>query len=62
MLNVLLDAGADPDFVDNEGQTPLHYAVRHGKLAAVERLVATGAVDLTREDAKGHGLIALALK
>ena len=62
MLSVLLEAGADPDFVDNEGQTPLHYAVKHGKLPAVEKLVSTGAVDLTREDAKGQGLVALAIK
>ena len=59
---MLLEAGADPDFVDNEGQTPLHYAVRHGKLGAVERLIGTMAVDLAREDAKGQGLVSLALK
>ena len=62
MLKVLLKAGADPDFVDNEGQTPLFYAVKGGKVDIVNELIATGGVDLSREDIKGQSLVALALK
>lgn len=40
VICVLLAAGADTAAVDDDGQTPLHYAVANGHVAAVERLTA----------------------
>lgn len=40
---LLLDGGADPDAVDDDGERALHLAAAHGAVAVVERLLATGA-------------------
>lgn len=42
-LDLLLDAGANPNLKDGDGDTPLHLAVRAGDAVAVARLVAAGA-------------------
>ena len=46
----LIDAGADPDFVDNEGQTPIFYAVRQGKVVCIDYLIDNCDIDLKREN------------
>jgi ankyrin repeat protein len=46
-----LQYGGNPDQVDNNGQTPLYYAVRGGKLETVEFLIQTG-VNVNHEDKK----------
>jgi ankyrin repeat protein len=43
--------GADPDLVDQNGQTPLYYAVRGGKYETVEKLIKSG-VNVNHEDKK----------
>jgi len=50
-LHRLVDYGADCDLVDQNGQTPLYYAVRGGKIEAVEFLIQNGA-DVNHEDKK----------
>ena len=50
---MLLEAGADPDFVDNEGTTPIYFAIKHGKQPIMDCLMQTNAIDLNREDIKG---------
>ena len=42
-LQVLIDAGADIDAKDDQGQAPLHYASRSGQVANVAALVRAGA-------------------
>lgn len=42
-VNALLSEGADPDIVDYDNQTPLYYAVLHGKKEIVEALLKKGA-------------------
>lgn len=42
-IKKLVDAGADSDLVDNNGQTPLFYAIKNGKLDVVEYLAERGA-------------------
>ena len=51
MCNMLINMGADPDWVDPNGQTPLYYAVRGGKYDTVELLLKRGA-NVNREDKK----------
>ena len=58
----MLEAGADPDFVDNEGTTPIYFAIKHGKQLTMDALMATASIDLNREDIKGVSLVALALR
>jgi ankyrin repeat protein len=45
--------GADPDLVDNNGQTPLYYAIKQGKFEVCEFLLKAGA-KLTVADKKGQ--------
>jgi ankyrin repeat protein len=52
-LKVLLEQGADPDFVDSEGLTPIYFAIKHGRFELFEALLKTEAIDLFREDLKG---------
>ena len=52
-VQILLDAGADPGFVDNRGRTALMIAAERGHRAIVERLLAAGA-DPHAVDAEGH--------
>jgi hypothetical protein len=39
----LIDNGADFDLVDNNGQTPLYYAIKHTKADVCEYLLKIGA-------------------
>ena len=43
VVQVLIDAGADIDTKNNEGNSPLHYACEEGSLDAVKMLVRAGA-------------------
>jgi len=43
VVAVLLDAGAAVDAADNDGETPLHAAARHGRSGAVGDLLKAGA-------------------
>jgi len=52
MLEMLLDAGANPGLADLRRYTPLHAAASGGDVACVERLLAAGAV-LDRQDHAG---------
>lgn len=61
-MKILIEAGADPDFIDNEGQTPIFYAVRMAKLQSIEFLVSNCEIDIQREDNFGNNLINVAQK
>lgn len=56
-MKLLCEAGADADHVDNDGQSPLFYAVRNGKIDCVEFLVKNCEINLHREDHKGQNVI-----
>jgi len=43
VLSMLLNAGADPNANDNDGQTPLDYAIKLGNIKVLELLLAHGA-------------------
>ena len=45
--------GSDLDRLDRDGYTPLHVAVRNGRLA-ITRLLLKQGVDVDKEDARGH--------
>lgn len=42
-IKELLAAGANPNTMDNHGQTPLHWAIDHGHTSLVELLLVSGA-------------------
>lgn len=44
LVELLLERGADPNLADKEGRTALVYAANEGKMDAVERLIAAGAI------------------
>lgn len=50
-IQALLEAGADPNWADEAGMTPLMAAARVGQLAAVQVLIAAGA-DVNARDAR----------
>lgn len=50
-IQALLGAGADPNWADEEGMTPLMAAARVGQLEAVKALIAAGA-DVNARDAR----------
>ena len=43
MVKLLVEKGADLDSKDNDGQTPLSYAVSKGREAVVKLLIEKGA-------------------
>ncbi|KAF4463391.1 ankyrin repeat-containing domain-containing [Fusarium albosuccineum] len=51
---VLLESGAEPDFKDSDGQTPLWLAAERGYETTVELLLATGKVDVNAPDKDGQ--------
>lgn len=51
LVNVLLEAGADPDAANDKGSTPLTQAAYRGKADLIERLLAEGA----SVDAEAYG-------
>jgi glucans biosynthesis protein C len=53
-VSALLEAGLDPNNVDNFGQTPLHYAVRMGNKRALELLLEGGANPNAKETSYGN--------
>ena len=57
-ITYLIQAGADPNAIDNRGVTPLHRAVRTRSASAVRALLAGGA-DPRR--ANGNGTMPMAL-
>lgn len=59
MVTLLIEAGADPNAVDQGGVTPLHRAVRNRCSSAVEALLRCGA-DPTRKNASGSTPMLLA--
>ena len=62
MVKTLVQGGADADHIDHDGQTPLFYAVRNGKMEIIDYLIKNGSVNLLREDNKGMNLIQFAAK
>lgn len=61
-MRVLVEAGADADHIDNDGQSPIFYAVRNGKIECIDFLVKNCEINLLREDNKGQNLIQYAAK
>lgn len=53
-VGLLLDLGASPNDLDQDGIVPLHRAVQSGSLATVEKLVAAGA-DIDLRERKWQG-------
>ena len=43
LMETVLDAGADPDQRNHDGETPLHYAANGGHASSVQMLLARGA-------------------
>ena len=62
IVKALVEGGADADHVDGEGQTPIFYAVRNGKIETLEYLVKNCSVNHLREDFKGQNLVQYAAK
>lgn len=58
-IKKLVDYGADSDLVDNNGQTPMYYAIKHGKYEVAEYLLQRGA-KTNIVDKKGLGLVQFA--
>lgn len=42
-MQKFVSLGANPDIVDNNGQTPLYYAIKHNRLDICEYLLKQGA-------------------
>jgi len=61
LLEILLEAGADPDVPDAARETALSYAARHPRPAIVARLVEAGA-DLETRNGKGWTALMLAAR
>ena len=57
MVDALLNAGADSSMQDNEGKTPLHYAVKSRNLQMVEALL--NAVDANSSMLDNEGKVPL---
>jgi ankyrin repeat protein len=57
----LVAYGADSDIIDNNGQTPLFYAIKGGKIDVIDYLLRNGA-NAKNTDKKGLTPIALAKK
>lgn len=57
----LLEAGANPDFRDYDGMTPLHWTAVSGNLPVATTLLARGA-DPDIADKHGHTVLALSIK
>ena len=61
-MKMLIEAGADPDFIDNEGQTPIFYSVRMAKLQSMDFLIGNCDIDIHREDNYGNNIVHVAQK
>jgi len=62
IVKVLVEGGADTDHLDMDGQTPVFYAVRNGKIDILDYLIKNCEVNLLREDNKSQNLIQYASK
>ncbi len=51
-VKLLARLGANVDTIDNNGQTPLYYCMKHGKTEMVEFLVSNGA-NVNQVDKRG---------
>ena len=61
-MKLLIESGADADHLDNEGQTPIFYAIKYIKRECVDYLIKECEVNVLREDSKGQNLIEYASK
>ncbi len=59
MVNFLIEKGSDVDLIDNNGQTPLLYGAKHGRLEICEILIKNGA-KVDHQDKKGLSAMAFA--
>jgi ankyrin repeat protein len=50
----LLEAGASPNTRDEEGNTPLHWAVTRGLVQVATKLLACSSIDVSTVDARGR--------
>ena len=60
-VEVLLAAGADPNLIDDRGQTALHYAAQYGGSDAVTQALIDGGVSVNTQDSHGATALQLAL-
>ncbi len=60
-LNVLLDHGGDPNYFDQRGNTPLHYAAERGEFESVKKLVEKGA-EINAKNFEGTTPLVFAVK
>jgi len=62
MINFLLERGADPDLPDDDGRLPIHLAAEYGRVAALERFVASDVSALAKRDEAGKTVYDIALE
>ena len=57
----LISLGADCDIVDNNGQTPIYYSIKSGRIEVCDFLLKQG-IKQNITDKKNHSLISWAKK
>lgn len=61
-MKILVEGGCDADHIDNEGQSPIFYAIINSQMECIEFLINKCGVNVTREDNKNQNLIHYASK
>ena len=51
-MKILVEGGCDADHIDNEGQSPIFYAIINSQMECIDFLINKCGVNVTREDNK----------